>query len=84
MAPIKAKFLAFWQPISGYCRGAPESVLFEVLNEPSGKLTPALWNDYLAEVLARSGRRTRPAPSSSDRASGTRLITWHQDQPEPA
>ena len=23
-----------------------------MLNEPSGKLTPALWNDYLAEALA--------------------------------
>ena len=48
----KAKFLAFWRQLSGYCQGASESVLFEVLNEPSGKLTPALWNDYLAEALA--------------------------------
>ena len=27
-------------------------MLFEVLNEPSRKLTPALWNEYLAEALA--------------------------------
>ena len=48
----KAKFLAFWRQLSAHCQGAPESVLFEVLNEPSHKLTPALWNEYLAEALA--------------------------------
>jgi endoglucanase len=48
----KVKFLAFWRQLSAHCQGAPESVLFEVLNEPSRKLTPALWNEYLAEALA--------------------------------
>jgi endoglucanase len=48
----KVKFLAFWRQISAHCQTAPESVLFEVLNEPSDKLTPALWNEYLAEALA--------------------------------
>jgi endoglucanase len=51
-ATNKVKFLAFWRQLSRYCQGSPQSVLFEVLNEPSGKLTPALWNDYLAEALA--------------------------------
>ena len=27
-------------------------MLFEILNEPNGKLTPALWNEYLREALA--------------------------------
>jgi endoglucanase len=48
----KVKFLAFWRQLSAHCQGAPPSVLFEVLNEPSRKLTPALWNEYLAEALA--------------------------------
>jgi endoglucanase len=48
----KVKFLAFWRQLSAHCQSAPESVLFEVLNEPSLKLTPALWNEYLAEALA--------------------------------
>src|ERR1035441_9273855 len=48
----KAKFLAFWRQLSAHCQAAPESVLFEMLNEPSRKLTPALWNEYLAEALA--------------------------------
>jgi endoglucanase len=51
-ATNKVKFLAFWRQLSRYCQSSPQSVLFEVLNEPSGKLTPALWNDYLAEALA--------------------------------
>ncbi|MGD0258353.1 MAG: glycoside hydrolase family 5 protein [Verrucomicrobiota bacterium] len=50
-ATNKVKFLAFWRQLSAHCQGSPESVLFEVLNEPSRKLTPALWNEYLAEAL---------------------------------
>jgi endoglucanase len=48
----KVKFLAFWRQLSAHCQGAPESVVFEVLNEPCRKLTPGLWNEYLAEALA--------------------------------
>ena len=51
-AANKVKFLAFWRQLSAHCQGAPDSVLFEVLNEPSRKLTPALWNEYLAEGLS--------------------------------
>jgi endoglucanase len=55
----KEKFLSAWRQISAHCRKAPASVLFEVLNEPSGKLTPALWNQYLSEGLAII-RKTNP------------------------
>ena len=48
----KVKFLAFWRQLSAHCQSAPDSVLFEVLNEPCRKLTPVLWNEYLAEALA--------------------------------
>ena len=46
------QFLAFWQQLSEHCQKAPNSVLFEILNEPNKKMTPALWNQYLAEALA--------------------------------
>jgi endoglucanase len=46
------KFLAFWRQISEHCRNAPDSVVFEILNEPAKKLTPQLWNQYLREALA--------------------------------
>jgi endoglucanase len=47
----KEKFVAFWRQLSSHCQNAPESVLFEVLNEPSKQMTPQLWNDYLREAL---------------------------------
>jgi len=48
----KEKFLAFWRQMAEHYRSAPDSVFFEVLNEPSQKLTPELWNEYFAEALA--------------------------------
>ncbi|HKI68025.1 MAG TPA: glycoside hydrolase family 5 protein [Verrucomicrobiae bacterium] len=48
----REKFLAFWRQISARYQNAPDSVYFEVLNEPCHKLTPALWNDYFREALA--------------------------------
>ena len=48
----KEKFLAFWRQISSRCQNAPSSVVFEILNEPSQKLTPSMWNGYLREALA--------------------------------
>jgi endoglucanase len=58
----KEKFLAFWRQISARYQDAPASVVFELLNEPSKKLTPALWNEYLQEALTiireKNPRRT--------------------------
>ena len=51
-AAHKPKFLAFWRQISAHGQKLPPDVVFEVLNEPSGKLTEALWNEYFAEALA--------------------------------
>jgi endoglucanase len=48
----QARFLAFWRQVAARYRDASEAVLFEILNEPSRKLTPELWNAYLAEGLA--------------------------------
>jgi endoglucanase len=46
------KFIAYWRQVSQRYRTAPSSVFFEVLNEPSRKMTPQLWNDYLRDALA--------------------------------
>ena len=48
----KAKFLAFWSQVAEHCRTTPPSVVFEILNEPNSKLTPALWNTYLQQALS--------------------------------
>jgi len=55
----KARFLGFWTAVSEHFKNAPDSVTFELLNEPNGKLTADLWNQYLAEALAIV-RRSNP------------------------
>ena len=54
------KLLAFWEQVAGYFERAPETVLFEILNEPNGQLTSARWNTLLKQALAVI-RRTNPA-----------------------
>jgi endoglucanase len=47
----KDRFLAVWRQIAEHCKDAPDDVVFEILNEPNKKLTPALWNPLLREAL---------------------------------
>ncbi len=47
----KPRFLAFWKQIARRFKDAPDGVLFEMLNEPNGQLTPRLWNEFLREAL---------------------------------
>jgi len=47
----KARFLAQWEQIAGHFMNYPDSLLFEILNEPHDQLTPVLWNDYLDDAL---------------------------------
>jgi len=58
----KERFLAFWRQLSAHCQNASDRVVFEILNEPSKQLTPALWNDYWREALALI-RQTNPTRS---------------------
>jgi endoglucanase len=48
----KALYLALWRQLADRYKNEPNEVLFELLNEPNGKLTPQLWNPMLREVLA--------------------------------
>ncbi|HEY8513857.1 MAG TPA: cellulase family glycosylhydrolase [Cyclobacteriaceae bacterium] len=48
----KERFLAQWSQIAEYFKDYPDMLLFEVLNEPHGNLTPALWNEFFADALA--------------------------------
>ncbi len=53
------RFLDMWGQIAEHYKAAPSEVLFEILNEPNGKLTPELWNKLLREALAVI-RRSNP------------------------
>ncbi len=56
---LKDKFLAFWRQIGDRYSSYLETVLFELLNEPHGQLTPELWNRFLREAL-EVVRRSNP------------------------
>ncbi len=58
-AGLKDRMMAFWRQISERYADKPESVLFEILNEPNRELTDAMWNDYLAEARTLI-RKTNP------------------------
>ena len=46
------RFVAIWKQIAGHYQTAPDSIFFELLNEPYGKLDAARWNALLARALA--------------------------------
>jgi len=49
---FKPRLLAFWRQIGARYKDKPDALLFEILNEPNGKLDAKLWNEWLAEALA--------------------------------
>ena len=55
----KERFISQWSQIADRFKDYPDSLLFEVLNEPHGNITPALWNEYFSEALTEI-RKTNP------------------------
>ena len=55
----RTKLDAFWSQIAPRYKDAPNRVVFEILNEPHGKMTSALWNAQLRQTLAII-RQTNP------------------------
>ncbi len=73
---FKPRLLAFWRQIGARAKDAPGSVVFEVLNEPNGKLDGRLWNEWLAEALAviRATNPTRAVVVGPPMWSGFRFL----------
>jgi endoglucanase len=46
------RFIATWKQIAEHYQHAPSTVMFELLNEPNGKLDAAKWNELLVKALA--------------------------------
>ncbi len=46
------RFLGIWKQIAEHYQAEPESVLFELLNEPHGKLDAATWNQLIVQAIA--------------------------------
>jgi endoglucanase len=58
---FRPKIMVFWKQVGEHFKNTPDTVIFEVLNEPNGKLTAELWNEWLAGILKtiRSSNPTR-------------------------
>ncbi len=56
------QFYGLWRQISQRFKNHPDSVYFEVLNEPCNAISDTLWNEYLAEAISiiRETNPTRP------------------------
>jgi endoglucanase len=48
----RKEFLDSWTAIAEHCKNRPDTVLFEILNEPAPKFTHESWNEYWRAALA--------------------------------
>ena len=48
----KKAFLDSWKAIAEHCKDRPDTVLFEILNEPAPNFTHDSWNEYWRAALA--------------------------------
>jgi endoglucanase len=47
----RARFVALWRQIATRYKDYPDTVYFEIMNEPNGELDGAIWNSILYECL---------------------------------
>ena len=62
----------FWVQVATRYRDTPNTVLFELLNEPHAALTPEVWNGLLADMI-QLGAQDQPRAHSGDRAGQVEL-----------
>lgn len=55
----KERFLAIWRQLSEHYRNHPSDLYFEVMNEPTKKVSAELWNTVQTEAIALI-RKTNP------------------------
>jgi len=48
----KDRFLALWRQIAEHYRNYPDTLMFELLNEPQDRIKPSTWNPFLKQPLA--------------------------------
>jgi endoglucanase len=59
LTTCRTKVLAFWSQVAEHYKDTPNAVLFEILNEPNGQVSPAEWNSLLHDAL-QIIRKTNP------------------------
>jgi len=75
-AAFKPRLMAFWEQIGERYKDKPDGLVFEILNEPNGKLDAPLWNAWLAEALAviRAANPTRTVVVGPPMWNGFRFL----------
>jgi endoglucanase len=56
---VKPRFLSQWEQIATFFKDYNQFLLFEIINEPHNKLTPELWNTFMADGL-KTIRKSNP------------------------
>ncbi len=74
--------LAFWAQVAEHYKNAPSNVMFELLNEPSGKMDDH-WNDLLVDALAVV-RKTNPTRNVLIGPAFWNNISWLEKLKLPA
>jgi endoglucanase len=59
-AILDLRFLSLWQQIAAHFRDKNDHLLFELYNEPHGRLTPEKWNDLAARAF-NAVRKSNPS-----------------------
>lgn len=71
----KPMFLAQWKQIATAFKDYPDSLLFEILNEPTGGMTADKWNVFYKDAL--NVIRTTPSPNSNNKYRTVLVGTSH-------
>lgn len=84
----KDRFIAHWKQIADFFKDYPDSLLFEILNEPTtnnnAQMTPAKWNEFLLLGL-EAIRETNPtrivmiAPAETGGVGGLQYLVLPED-----
>lgn len=82
---VDARLFSIWAQLAEHFKGRPSRLIFELLNEPHGKLNAEAWNDLsrrLLEVVRRSNpdRVVMIGPISWNSARGLPSLKLPQDR----
>jgi endoglucanase len=81
---LKPKFLATWEQLAEHYKGYPNTLIFELLNEPQGQIGAGEWNALIKETLAIV-RKTNPnrtvviGPANFNGIAGLKFLQLPED-----
>lgn len=74
---VEARLFSIWAQLAKHFKGRSNNLIFELLNEPHGKLSAQAWNDLARRLLAEV-RKTNP-----DRVVMVGPVSWNSARALP-